>query len=55
MDLYDDQMTGAAQEKNYQGKALRKTWMIVRIAAVLVGTRVGRLYPVRDESMSNYF
>ena len=48
-------MTGAAQETNDQGKTPRKTWMIAKIAAVLVGTRVGRLYPMKDESMSNYF
>ena len=48
-------MTGVGKETNYQGKTLRKAWMIARIAAVLVGTRVGRLYPMMDESMSNYF
>ena len=36
-------MTGAAQEVNYKGKTLRKVWMIARIVAVLVGTRVGKL------------
>ena len=48
-------MTGAAQETNYQGKTLRKAWVIARIVVVLVGTQVGRLYPMKDESMSNYF
>ena len=52
MDLYDD--LDVAQETNYRGKTPRKAWMITR-KAVLVGTRVGRLYPMKDESMSNYF
>jgi len=48
-------MTSAALEKNYRGKTPRKTWMIVRIIAVLAGTRVGRLYPMKDEPLNNYF
>ena len=48
-------MIGAVQETNYRGKTLRKVWMITRIVAVLAGTRVRRLHPMKDESMSNYF
>ena len=48
-------MTVAAQGMNYQGKTLRKARVIARIVAALVGTQVGRLYPIKDESMSNYF
>ena len=48
-------MTGAAQEMSYRGKTPRKAWVIARIVAVLAGTQVGRLYPMKDESMSKYF
>ena len=55
MDLYDDLDDWCCAGENYQGKTLRKAWMKARIAAVLVGTRVGRLYSMKDEFMSNYF
>ena len=55
MDLYDDLDDWYCKGDEYQGKTLRMAWMIAKMAAVLVGTRVGRLYPLRDESTSNYF
>ena len=55
MNLYDDLHDWCCAGDELLGKTPRKAWMIARIAAVLVGTQVGRLYPMRDESMSNYF
>ena len=55
IDLYEDLDDWCCEGDELPGEDFEEGMDDVRIAAVLVGTRVGRLYPMRDELMSNYF
>ena len=55
MDLYDDLDDWCCAGDELPGKTPRKAWVIARIVAVPTGTQVGRLYPIKDESLSKHF
>ena len=55
MNLYDELDDWCCEGDELPGEDSEKGMDDSENAAVLVGTRVGRLYPMKDESMSNYF